>query len=147
MSPGSSQGRPKSDSPDRHDLAQARRARLTLRPEPGSVPQARRFVASLDFTTGFDSDTLELLTAEIVTNAVLHARTTLVLEATEIPEGIRISVTDGNRNPPLKKDHAPTSPTGRGLRIVESMANRWGFEEAGSGKTVWFELAHQDRPI
>ena len=47
-----------------------RRAELILSPVPGSVPQARRFVATLDFVGGFDSDRLALLTAEIVTNAI-----------------------------------------------------------------------------
>jgi anti-sigma regulatory factor (Ser/Thr protein kinase) len=112
---------------------------------PGSVPEARRFIASLDFVDRSDPDRLELLTAEIVTNAILHARTPLKLEVIEVAGGgVRVSVTDGNANPPVKKDYGPSSPTGRGLHIVEAMADRWGFDRSDSGKTVWFELTYVD---
>ena len=141
MSSGPFQERASKSSTSSPSLGEARRAELTLRPEPASVPQARRFVASLDFASGSDQEKLALLTAEIVTNAILHGRTALRLEAIEVPDGIRVSVTDGNANPPVVKNYGPSSPTGRGLRIVESMADRWGFDEVGSGKTVWFELA------
>ncbi|HSK07754.1 MAG TPA: ATP-binding protein [Acidimicrobiia bacterium] len=146
MSPGSFEER-SSKSPSTHSpsTGEARRAELTLTPVPGSVPKARRFVASLDFAGGSDPERLALLTAEIVTNAILHARTPLKLEAMEMAgRGVRVSVTDGNTNPPVKKDYGPSSPTGRGLHIVEAMADRWGFESRASGKTVWFELGFED---
>ena len=146
MSPGSFEERSsKSPSTRSPSTGEARRAELTLTPVPGSVPKARRFVASLDFAGGSDPERLALLTAEIVTNAILHARTPLKLEAIEVAgRGVRVSVTDGNANPPVKKDYGPSSPTGRGLHIVEAMADRWGFESLASGKTVWFELAFED---
>jgi hypothetical protein len=147
MSPGSfDEPGPKSPSTRSKPGVYARRAELILSPVPGSVPEARRFVATLDFVGGFDSDRLALLTAEIVTNAILHARTPLKLEAIELlGGGVRVSVTDGNANPPVKKDHGPSSPTGRGLHIVEAMADRWGFDRSASGKTVWFELTFEER--
>ena len=147
MSPGSfDEPGPKSSSTHSRPGGDARRAELILSPVPGSVPEARRFVATLDFVGGFDADRLALLTAEIVTNAVLHARTPLKLEAIELlGGGVRVSVTDGNANPPVKKDYGPSSPTGRGLHIVEAMADRWGFDRSASGKTVWFELTFEER--
>jgi len=146
MSPGSSDERSsKSSSTHSPPAGEARRAELTLTPVPGSVPEARRFIASLDFVDRSDPDRLELLTAEIVTNAILHARTPLKLEVIEVAGGgVRVSVTDGNANPPVKKDYGPSSPTGRGLHIVEAMADRWGFDRSDSGKTVWFELTYVD---
>jgi anti-sigma regulatory factor (Ser/Thr protein kinase) len=142
MSPGSFD-EPGSKSPSTHSPpgGEARRAELFLSPVPGSVPEARRFVASLVFVGELDLDRLALLTAEIVTNAILHAGTPLKLEVIElVGAGVRVSVTDGIANPPVKKDYGPSSPTGRGLHIVEAMADRWGFDRSASGKTVWFEL-------
>lgn len=121
-----------------------RRAELRLNPVPDSVPMARRFVAALDFTGQADKHRLTLLTAEIVTNAVLHARTALTLEAAESPRGVRVSVTDGASSPPVLKEYGTTSPTGRGLHILQAMADRWGFDPSDSGKTVWFELDEED---
>ncbi len=121
-----------------------RRAHLSLRPVPKSVPQARHFVVALDFVESTDVDRLSLLTAEIVTNAILHARTHIELEASQVSRGIRVSVTDGNTNPPVMKNYGPGSPTGRGLHIVEAMADRWGFDPSETGKTVWFELDDEE---
>jgi anti-sigma regulatory factor (Ser/Thr protein kinase) len=116
-----------------------------LTPVPGSVPAARRFVASLDFVRRSDPEKVALLTAEVVTNAILHARTPLKLEAVEVAgRGIRVSVSDESSNPPVKKDYGPSSPTGRGLHIVEAMSDRWGFDQSESGKTVWFELVDSE---
>lgn len=146
MSPGSFDERsPKPWSTYSPGAGEARRAELILTPVPGSVPKARRFIASLDFADRSDPDRLALLTAEVVTNAILHARTPLKLEAVEVAgRGIRVSVTDGNSNPPVKKDYGPSSPTGRGLHIVEAMSDRWGFDRSETGKTVWFELTHAE---
>lgn len=144
MGPGPSEEHNSKSSTGSSSLGEARRAELTLRPEPASVPLARQFVASLDFASGSDQEKLALLTAEIVTNAILHGRTVLSLVAMEVTEGIRVSVTDGNANPPVVKNYGPSSPTGRGLRIVESMSDRWGFDAVDSGKTVWFELVHEE---
>jgi anti-sigma regulatory factor (Ser/Thr protein kinase) len=109
------------------------------------VPEARRFVAGLDFVEASDLDRLTLLTAEIVTNAILHARTRIEVEAIEVARGVRVSVSDGNTNLPVLKSYGPAAPTGRGLHIVEAMADRWGFDRSDRGKTVWFELDDEEK--
>lgn len=147
MTPGGFEnGNSKSSTPNTPRVTDSRRAELSLKPVPSSVPRARRFVVALDFAARSDQERLALLTAEIVTNAVLHARTPMRLEAAEVRGGVRVSVTDGNTNPPVMKDYGPTSPTGRGLHIVDAMADRWGFDESDSGKTVWFELDSDGGP-
>lgn len=143
MSPGSERS---STSSRPHGRGESRRAELTLQAEPASVPLARRFVASLDFVAQLDIDRLVLLTAEVVTNAVLHARTMLRIAVREIEGGVRVSVHDGSLSPPVKKDYGILSPTGRGLRIVDALATRWGYESSDSGKTVWFELEPEKEP-
>lgn len=112
-----------------------------MKPEPESVPTARRFV--LDLGWADDERTRERLgslTSELVTNAVLHARTPFVVKVSIRANRIRVAVTDNSKTHPAIKQHEPTSATGRGLRIVEAIADRWGVDRLKTGKTVWFEL-------
>ena len=116
--------------------------RSTFDPYPQSVPHARAFVLSID---GIPEDEdkrarLATLTSEVVTNAVLHARTSFVVSVTKSPSRIRVAVVDRNVQPVVRKTYGPTSPTGRGLHIVEALADRWGIDKTADGKTVWFEI-------
>lgn len=116
--------------------------RSTFDPYPQSVPHARAFVLSIDWIPE-DEDTrarLATLTSEVVTNAVLHARTSFVVSVTKSPSRIRVAVVDRNVQPVVRKTYGPTSPTGRGLHIVEALADRWGIDKTADGKTVWFEI-------
>ncbi len=114
-------------------------------PEPASAPAARHFV--IDVSGIEDAETLfrlSTLTSELVSNAILHARTSFTVSVLPRSKRIRVSVTDGSALPPVPQSLAPDHPTGRGLRIVESLADHWGFSPDTSGKTVWFELG---RPV
>jgi anti-sigma regulatory factor (Ser/Thr protein kinase) len=85
-----------------------------------------------------------LLVSELVTNAVLHGRPDIVLRVRADPRGITVSVQDtGSGRPEMRaSDPAHHEARGRGLRIVDAMAARWGVEpsEPIPGKVVWFEL-------
>jgi hypothetical protein len=115
---------------------------LDLPPTTDSVPAARRFVRSRLSDADIDVDTAILLVSEVVTNAVLHARTALTLTVENLGAVAHIEVRDGS--PVLPRVHAfsTTSATGRGLRLLEQLAMRWGFDQEPStgGKTVWFEV-------
>jgi len=116
--------------------------RSSFDPYPQSVPQARAFVLSIEWIPE-DEETrarLATLTSEIVTNAVLHARTSFVVSVTRSPSRIRVTVKDRSVQLVLRKTYGPTSPTGRGLHIVEALADRWGVDTSADGKTVWFEI-------
>lgn len=116
-------------------------AEKAMEPEPESVPSARRFVLELGWADDEKTrEQLGALTSELVTNAVLHARTPFTLKVSVRANRIRVAVTDGSKTRPVLKHHEATAPTGRGLRIVEAIADRWGVDAARSGKTVWFEL-------
>jgi anti-sigma regulatory factor (Ser/Thr protein kinase) len=82
-------------------------------------------------------DDARLVVSELVTNAVVHARTRI--ELTIIVRGavVRIEVTDfGVDRPQLwARDEG-----GRGIPIVEAMSREWGVVDLGSAKTVWCEL-------
>ena len=110
-------------------------------PEPGSVPIIRQFVRDLEWSKDEDSDMrLSLLVSELVTNAVLHARTTFAVQVTMKATAIRVSVTDGSPLLPERRNYNFLHPTGRGLHLVDSLSDRWGVDLEPPGKTVWFEL-------
>lgn len=120
---------------------------ISLPGETSSVPPARRFV---ELTLAqWDLDDLAwpatLLVSELTTNACLHARTgmTVTLTRTE-PGGVRLEVRDGSPSLPRVRQHAQQATTGRGLRLVEELSERWGVDELEGGKAVWAELAPPD---
>jgi len=116
---------------------------LELPPTTASVPAARRFVRDVmgGSDTVADSDTASLLVTEIVTNAVLHALTPMTLSVEVGPDVVRIEVRDESEVPPRMHAFSPTAATGRGLRMLESLAVRWGVQhEPAGGKVVWFEV-------
>lgn len=125
-------------------------ARWQLEPLARSVPDARRQVRSTIAAWGLDAivDTVVLLTSEVVTNAVLHARTDFTLRITRHGEdGVRVSVTDSSPVPPAMRARSDTATTGRGLRLLDELASEWRTEDAnGGGKTVWFTVTAADDP-
>ncbi|MFF0966293.1 ATP-binding protein [Streptomyces sp. NPDC003703] len=92
------------------------------------------------------SDDLTLVVSELVTNAILHGKTTrgrqVALVIDRDAKRIRVEVRDvgdGMPRQPLGGEPLPVS--GRGLEIVASLSDAWGVIERVIGKTVWAELA------
>jgi anti-sigma regulatory factor (Ser/Thr protein kinase) len=116
--------------------------RLALRPVPASAAMARHFVEETLGAWGCDAflDATRLLVSELVTNAVLHARTEfeLILRATRT--GVRVEVHDGSVAAPVVRHYEDEAMTGRGLSLVDDLAARWGVDKREGGKSVWFEL-------
>jgi anti-sigma regulatory factor (Ser/Thr protein kinase) len=83
-----------------------------------------------------------LLVSELVTNAVVHARSEvgLVVGRSEKRAVLRIEVHDGSAQRPVPGMFELEALSGRGMALVEAMASRWGVESDGTGKRVWFEL-------
>ncbi|MDQ1628505.1 MAG: hypothetical protein QOI54_2249 [Actinomycetota bacterium] len=115
---------------------------LELPPSTESVPAARRFVRAQLSSAHVDVDTAALLVSEVVTNAVLHARTALTLSVGEIGTVAHIEVADGSPRRPRLHAFSPTSGTGRGLRMLDQLAERWGVkvDPVTGGKVVWFDV-------
>lgn len=113
-----------------------------------SVPEARRLVASTLHDWGYEGlvETARLLTSELVTNAVLHARTEMTITVEETDDTVRISVTDESPVPPSLRHHSTTATTGRGLRLLDQLAREWSVDASNGGKTVWFTLADNVDP-
>jgi hypothetical protein len=88
------------------------------------------------------SEIAELLTSELVTNALVHTDRDAVLTATVGSHGgLRVEVRDfAARRPRLRMPNADDCTNGRGLILVQSLADAWGVRAHGVGKVVWFEL-------
>lgn len=87
------------------------------------------------------ADTAELLTSELVTNALVHTDHDAIVTATLGPRGLRVEVRDFvARRPEPRVPDADDGTSGRGLVLVQSLADAWGVRAHGVGKVVWFEL-------
>ncbi len=173
-----------------------RRALLGLEPTPQAAGEARRFVASAchRWEIGGVVDELTLTVSELVTNAVLHARTQIEVELCVTGGTATLCVIDRDPRPPVIRpvrldlladldaagpdsagpngagphgagpdgagpDRGPTvtvdlgdrHPTsyvgssgsiagGRGLLIIDALADEWGVAERADGKEVWLTL-------
>ncbi len=81
-----------------------------------------------------------LLTSELVTNALLYARSDVVLRVLIDSTMVRISVHDDSLVPPVPRPSQTEDTSGRGLALVKGLANDWGVTLNGQGKEVWFEV-------
>lgn len=89
---------------------------------------------------GGSEDTVALLVSELVTNAVLHARTQVEVRLEGDGRLLRIEVRDRNTRRPVRERVPVDATTGRGLALVEAVADRWGVQPHADGKVVWCEL-------
>jgi anti-sigma regulatory factor (Ser/Thr protein kinase) len=85
-------------------------------------------------------ETVELLTSELVTNAIVHARSSPELVVRLTHERVRVEVHDFSSAVPVRRDIDPYETSGRGLAIVDELARDWGVEHVPRGKRVWFEV-------
>ncbi|GAA4907440.1 anti-sigma regulatory factor (Ser/Thr protein kinase) [Nonomuraea thailandensis] len=117
-----------------------------LPPEARSVAYARRLTRATLAGWGVTPETIDdatLVVSELVTNAVTHARPPITLSLTRKPGGLRAEITDHGALAPLVPRRAGEAATGgRGLGLVDELADRWNVEVNGERgcKTVWFEM-------
>jgi len=123
----------------------SRPAELVLRLGPDSLScgQARHAVRTFCYAHALPhlADDAELLTSELVTNAVQHTGTLITLVA--ICDDARLIVNvrdDGDGTAPSARVVAVDAESGRGLQLVDRIAGRWGTTPHGDGKSVWFRL-------
>ena len=117
--------------------------RLDLTPEAPSATLARRFIRQLAASHALGGevvDQLVLVGCELVTNAVLHARTALTLTLELYPDRVLVSVRDQSSAPAALRHYRPEALTGRGLALVSAISRRWGVDPAGAGKRIWAEI-------
>ncbi|MDP9406191.1 MAG: ATP-binding protein [Actinomycetota bacterium] len=122
-------------------------ASLQLQANPASPREARRFLE--DTLSAWECDAVSaevsLLATELVTNALLHARTMMDLRVHRRDRSLRVEVAD--RSPAMPHvsdldaiDGDDLLATGRGLTLVTALSSSWGVEPENGGKVVWFEI-------
>jgi anti-sigma regulatory factor (Ser/Thr protein kinase) len=118
----------------------------TLPADPRSVATARRVITTACGLAGQSAercDQMVLLTSELVTNAVLYGRSTVRLIVTWTGIGMRVEVGDDNARAPVVRVSDPSAIDGRGMTLVNELADEWGVAHDGTGKRVWFEMRTQ----
>jgi anti-sigma regulatory factor (Ser/Thr protein kinase) len=110
-----------------------------------SASGARRFVAAVLRRWECADDLVDLallLTSELVTNAYRHAGTETRISVRLDGDHVRVEVRDVGSGEPELRAHDTNRVDGRGLQIVDALAERWGYESNDRGTSVWFELVH-----
>ncbi|MEU1803886.1 ATP-binding protein [Streptomyces sp. NPDC019937] len=116
----------------------------TMPCEPESASRARRLVRAALNT--WDLDPLiedgMLIVSELVGNAARHSGCRLVRVSVRLHDRdrVRLTVTDKCRQLPTAQEPCCDDESGRGLMLVDAMADRWGTEYRTWGKIVWAEL-------
>ncbi|GAA4816627.1 ATP-binding protein [Streptomyces ziwulingensis] len=124
--------------------------RIALPHTAAAVPVARALVrtALADLKHGADCDTAELLTAELVANAVEHTSDERPIELVVelLPTGCQVEVHDPDPEPPgdltrpTLAEPDPWQEGGRGLLLIRALSSSCGHRPTDSGKAVWFTL-------
>lgn len=105
-------------------------------------PRATRHLFAEHFANHPRLDDLLLCLSEVVTNAVLHAGPPIhVTGGVLASKTVRVEVSDGSKVRPVQRNPRHSSPTGRGLCLLDRLTSDWGVDITKRGKTVWFEIA------
>ena len=122
-------------------------ARASFGPDLVNVGEARRFVRRALIDLGAEEMEFEAaqVVSELATNSVIHAGTPFEVDLDLDGESLRIAVSDGSRRSPVAKSHSAQATTGRGLKLVATLADAWGTEPRSDGKTVWCTLRFDSR--
>jgi anti-sigma regulatory factor (Ser/Thr protein kinase) len=115
--------------------------KATFEPVPESARAAREFVRRcLPSRDGLDHETILLLASELASNAIIHAQQVFDVWVEFLPPGVRVGVDDPSPALPIPRQPGPLEIGGRGLAMIEALADRWGTEATPTGKRVWFQI-------
>ncbi|WP_327355374.1 ATP-binding protein [Streptomyces sp. NBC_01304] len=147
---------------------QVLQVQLEVGADPAEVGRARRWARSRLAGSGIEADeplaeTLVLLISELVTNAVVHTGCPAVLRMLLLgngdvaeessPDTVRVEVADSSARPPRPRHAEGDETNGRGLELVDGLADRWGWQPEGAGKSIWCEVdresasVHRSEPV
>ncbi|WP_285940710.1 ATP-binding protein [Actinomadura xylanilytica] len=126
---------------------------LNIAPDRDEVPRARRWIADVvastithPLSTAADAlDDLLLCASEVITNALLHGDGAITIVLVRRSRVLRVEVIDAGTLSSaglfhVRDDVSPDATSGRGLMIIDALADSWGTRADDAGLTVWFEV-------
>ncbi|MFF7368995.1 SpoIIE family protein phosphatase [Streptomyces tricolor] len=113
--------------------------------DPEALVQARHMIRAAVRAWGARdrADEIELAADELITNALLHTEGSAVVTLRSLvgrERRLRIEVEDASSALPRRRDAGEDGVSGRGLLLVDRLADAWGVEARGGGKAVWCEF-------
>ncbi len=118
----------------------------TISPRLEEISAARRFVVSAMDQLGAGPSangdrSIEVLASEAISNAVIHAGTEVKICVSRRGKSFRVEVHDESSDPVVRRSSDIAAPGGRGLRLIDALADSWGVTQIhDDGKVVWFEV-------
>ncbi|MFD9304597.1 SpoIIE family protein phosphatase [Streptomyces sp. NPDC060048] len=136
-----------------HPSRPARRTMLTVaQAEPEQLAGVRRQIRELlhDWADEEQVDSAVLMVSEMVTNVLVHTDGDAVLTAQAVGElgsrRLRVEVADASDELPHKRHPGEMASSGRGVLLLEMLADDWGVDPRGEGKSTWFVLHERSKP-
>ncbi|MER7724867.1 SpoIIE family protein phosphatase [Streptomyces sp. NPDC096323] len=133
--------------------ATPRRTVLTIaQAEPERIAAARTLLREMlhDWADPEQVDSAVLMLSEMATNVLVHTDGDAMMAAQATGERgerrLRVEVSDGSDELPHKRRPGEMASSGRGLVLMEMLADAWGVDPQGSGKSIWFELYESADP-
>ncbi|MEV1047068.1 SpoIIE family protein phosphatase [Streptomyces sp. NPDC049916] len=133
--------------------APPRRSVLTIaQAEPERISVGRQLVRELlhDWNDPEQIDSAVLMVSEMATNVLVHTDGDALMVAEVGGERgerrLRVEVADASDELPHKRRPGEMASSGRGLVLMEMLADAWGVDPRGEGKSIWFELYESQEP-
>ncbi|WP_309144346.1 SpoIIE family protein phosphatase [Streptomyces sp. BR123] len=113
--------------------------------DPEALVAARHMIGAAvrAWGTGDRADEIELIADELIVNALMHTDGPAIVTLRVLSGGerrLRVEVEDRSSALPRRREAGDSGVSGRGLMLVDRLADAWGVESRGSGKCVWCEF-------
>jgi len=131
------------DPPEVTPLRPGSRIVMELRSHPASAGAARRRVDAALRQWGCEAvrNAVLVVTSELVTNAIVHGRSSFTVTVTRKLDAVRVEVRDRCRGRPILTSVSVDATHGRGLQLVDRLSSAWNsYGTADDGKVVWVEV-------
>ncbi|MDG4865967.1 ATP-binding protein, partial [Streptomyces sp. T-3] len=118
--------------------------------DPEALREARHMIRAAVRAWGARdrADEIELVADELITNALMHTEGAAIVTLrilTGAERRLRVEVEDGSSALPRRREAGESGVSGRGLLLVDRLADVWGVESRGNGKAVWCEFTMPER--
>jgi serine phosphatase RsbU (regulator of sigma subunit)/anti-sigma regulatory factor (Ser/Thr protein kinase) len=118
--------------------------------DPEALTEARHMIRAAVYAWGAGerADEIELIADELITNALMHTEGSAIVTLrvlSGLDRRLRAEVEDSSSALPRRREAGESGVSGRGLLLVDRLADVWGVEARGGGKCVWCEFVVPER--